>query len=56
MIDVTSVPEATVGSEVVLLGRQGNECIDADEVALATGTVSLQVLCGIGSRVPRVFR
>jgi alanine racemase len=56
MIDVTSVPEAAVGSEVVLLGRQGNECIDADEVAQQTGTVSLQVLCGIGSRVPRVFR
>ena len=56
MIDVTSVPEATVGSEVVLLGRQGEECIDADELAALTGTVSLQVLCNISSRVPRVHR
>jgi alanine racemase len=55
MIDVTGVPGAAVGSEVVLLGRQGEECIDADELAGLTGTVSLQVLCGIGPRVPRLY-
>lgn len=56
MIDVTDVPGAAVGSEVVLIGRQGDQSIDADELADRAGTVSLQVLCGIGARVPRVFR
>ncbi|HLH27907.1 MAG TPA: alanine racemase [Acidimicrobiales bacterium] len=42
-----------VGDEVVLLGRQGNEEITADEWAARLGTISYEVLCGIGPRVPR---
>jgi alanine racemase len=42
------------GDEVVLLGRQGNEEITADEWAGLLGTISYEVLCGIGPRVPRV--
>lgn len=42
------------GDEVVLLGRQGDELITADEWASATGTISYEILCGIGPRVPRV--
>jgi alanine racemase len=48
-------PEALVepGDEVVLLGRQGDEEITADEWATLLGTISYEVLCGIGPRVPR---
>ncbi len=42
-----------VGDEVVLLGRQGDEEITADEWADRLGTISYEVLCGIGPRVPR---
>ena len=42
------------GDEVVLLGRQGDEEITADEWAGLLGTISYEVLCGIGPRVPRV--
>jgi alanine racemase len=42
-----------VGDEVVLLGRQGQEEIHADEWAARLGTISYEVLCGIGPRVPR---
>jgi alanine racemase len=42
------------GDEVVLLGRQGEEVITADEWAGLLGTISYEVLCGIGPRVPRV--
>jgi alanine racemase len=42
------------GDEVVLLGRQGDEEITADEWADLLGTISYEVLCGIGPRVPRV--
>jgi alanine racemase len=42
-----------IGDEVVLLGRQGQEEITADEWATRLGTISYEVLCGIGPRVPR---
>jgi alanine racemase len=41
------------GDEVVLLGRQGDEEITADEWAGLLDTISYEVLCGIGPRVPR---
>ena len=55
MADVTDVPEATLGDEVVLLGRQGGERIDADELAAKAGTISYEILCGVGRRVPRSY-
>jgi len=42
------------GDEVTLLGRQGDEEITAMEWADLLGTISYEVLCGIGPRVPRV--
>jgi alanine racemase len=46
--------EVEVGDEVVLLGRQGDEVVDADEWALALGTISWEVLCGIKQRIPKL--
>jgi alanine racemase len=43
-----------VGERVVLIGRQGDEEITADEWASRLGTIPYEVLCGIGPRVPRV--
>ena len=50
-------PDASVraGDEVVLIGRQGDEVIDAWEWATATGTIAYEVVCGISGRVPRVY-
>lgn len=42
------------GDEVVLIGRQGDETVSADEWAARLGTISYEVLCGIGARVPRI--
>lgn len=49
-------PDAVVapGDEVVLIGTQGVECIDADEWAERLGTISYEVLSGVGRRVPRI--
>ncbi len=55
MLDVTEVPGACEGDEVVLLGKQGDQRITADELAVKTGTIAYEVLCGISSRVPRVY-
>ncbi len=56
MVDVTCLPDVRVGDEAVLIGRQGVEEITADEVARLTGTISYEVLCRIGPRVPRIYR
>jgi alanine racemase len=57
-IDVTDIPGVAAGDEAVLIGTQGNERgrerITADDVARTTGTISYEVLCAIGARVPRV--
>jgi alanine racemase len=55
-VDVTDVPGVAVGDEVVLLGRQGDARIGADEVARHAGTVPYEVLTNISRRVPRFHR
>jgi alanine racemase len=44
-----------VGDEVVLLGRQGDAEISADDWARALGTISYEIVCEIGPRVPRRY-
>ena len=46
--ELTSIPEASVGSEVTLWG----EGLSADEVAAASGTLSYELLCALAARVP----
>ncbi len=55
MVDVTDLASVQVGEIVTLIGQQGEESIWADEVADWIGTISYEVLCGIGSRVPRLY-
>jgi alanine racemase len=55
MVDVTDLPPLQVGETVTLIGQQGRESIWADEVAGWIGTIPYEVLCGIGSRVPRLY-
>jgi alanine racemase len=54
MIDVTDVPGAQVGDEVVLLGAQGKDRVTAEELAGLSQTISYEVVCAVGARVPRV--
>jgi alanine racemase len=43
------------GEEVVLIGRQGDEVITADEIASLLGTINYEIVCMIADRVPRVY-
>ena len=54
-IDITDIPDCVVGDEVVLLGKQGNEYISANEIATKAKTISYEVLCALGKRAPRIF-
>jgi len=55
MADVTDIGGMRVGDEVILLGCQGDERIDADEMAAAADTISYEILLCISDRVPRVY-
>jgi len=45
-VDVTDLPQAAVGSPVVLWGRG----LPVDDVAAAAGTIAYELLCGVGRR------
>ncbi|MEY4704865.1 MAG: Alanine racemase [Nitrospirota bacterium] len=55
MVDVTDLAPLQIGETVTLIGQQGGESIWAGEVAGWIGTIPYEVLCGIGSRVPRLY-
>ncbi len=56
MINVSHIPDVRIGDEVVLIGRQGDDEITADEVAKRLGTINYEVVSVILSRVPRGIR
>ena len=54
MVDVGD-DAVEVGDEVVLIGRQGDEQITADEWAERMDTIAYTIVCGVGPRVPRRY-
>jgi alanine racemase len=52
-IDLGPETEVEPGEEAILIGRQGEEAIPAEEVAARLGTINYEVTCGISARVPR---
>lgn len=55
MVDVTHIPQVQSGDEVVLIGRQGQRTIDAEQLARWADTISYEVLLAITVRVPRIY-
>jgi alanine racemase len=55
MLQLDDVPDARIGDEVVLLGKQGSAVITAEEIADAWGTNNYEVVCGLASRLPRIY-
>ncbi len=54
-IDATDVPALTAGTPVTLLGQEGDLSINAQQLARMAGTISYDLLCGIRTRVARVY-
>ena len=55
VVDVSDLPDATAGDEVVLMGRQGDQEISASELAELAGTIHWEIVTRVGSRVRRVY-
>jgi alanine racemase len=54
-VDVTDVPGIQAGDEVVLLGRQGDQEITADEIAAKIGTINYEIFCNVGGNRKKRF-
>src|SRR5690606_3105895 len=50
VVDVTDAHQPDIGQQVVLLGRQGDQCISAAELAGQAGISEYEVTCGISKR------
>jgi alanine racemase len=53
MLDVTGIEGVSLNDEVVIIGKQGDEIISANEIAKKTDTINYEVLTSIGARVPK---
>jgi len=56
MADVTGIPDVCAGDEVILLGRDGDAVLTAEDLAAWAGTISYEVLLAATDRVGRVWR
>lgn len=55
LVDVTDIPDAQEGDEVVLLGHQGDEKITAEDLARLAGTINYEIVTRISPDLPRVL-
>ena len=55
MVDVTHIPEACEDDRVVLIGRDGEEAVTAEELSELSGRFHYELICDLGRRVPRVY-
>jgi alanine racemase len=54
MVDVTDIPGAVLEDEVVLLGRQGDERVTAEQFAAWCGTITYEIVSRIHPSLPRI--
>jgi len=55
MLDVTDVPGVTLGDVVTIYGKDGEAAIEVSDVAREIGTVTSDLLCALGRRVPKYY-
>ena len=55
MVDVSCINNADMGTEVILIGKCGEEMLTADDMAQMIDTIGYEVVCNISSRVNRVY-
>ncbi|OGC94902.1 MAG: alanine racemase [candidate division Zixibacteria bacterium RBG_16_53_22] len=56
MVDVTDIPASQTGDEVVIMGRDSQERIDAHQLGRWAGSFSYEILSGWSKRLPRIYK
>ncbi len=55
LVDITNIPAARIGDDVLLWGTWGKDTLKVEEVAKWIGTITYEVTCALGCRVPRIY-
>lgn len=55
MVDLTDIGDVEEGDEVVIIGRQGDEFISANELALRADTIAYEILTSLGNMAKKVY-
>jgi len=55
MLDVTGAEDVAAGDVVTLIGRDGDEAVYCEDIAAASGTITNEILCRLGNRLPRLY-
>ena len=55
MVDVTDIPEAGMGMEVTLFGRDGDAELPLEVLCELSGRFNYEFVCDINKRVPRIY-
>lgn len=55
VVDISAIPDVQQEDEVVLIGKQGNDQIRAEEVARLAGTINYEVTTALLPRIPRLY-
>ena len=55
MVDVTDIPEARMGMEVTLFGKDGGAELPLEVLCELSGRFNYEFVCDINKRVPRIF-
>ena len=54
MADVTDIEGVEIGDEVVLIGRQGVDSVQVEELAALSETINYEFLARLSPAIPRV--
>ena len=55
MVQLDDLPEAQIGDEVIIIGKQNGNEITATDIADDWGTINYEVICGLAARMPRYY-
>ncbi len=55
MVQLDNLPDAQIGDEVIIIGRQNGGEISATDLADDWGTINYEVICGLAARMPRYY-
>lgn len=56
LADLTDLPDAGLGEEVILIGRSGGESVTADTLATLCGTINYEIVARLGRHLARTVR
>ena len=55
MVDVSGIEGVEEGTDVTLVGKDGDQCICVEEIAELSGSFNYEFVCDLGKRIPRCY-